>query len=117
MRTLAQIRAAKALKCYGKKFGGKDGGEVIKKLPARIRTDGLLSSLAFCIEKKDSHLEVATMIAEHLAYQDPNGSIGITRHKDVPGLVQELAEGDSSLLRRATAESLALLNYMKRFAG
>ena len=117
MRTLAQIRAAKALQCYGREFGGEQGGEVIKKLPARIRNDGLLASLAFCIEKRNDHLDVGTMIAEHLAHQEPGGPAPITRSRDVVGLVQELAAGDATLLRRATAEALALLNYMKRFAG
>jgi len=117
MKTLAQIRAANALQCYGREFGGDQGGEVIKKLPARIRNDGLLTSLAFCMEKGNDHLDVARMIAEHLAHQEPNGPNPITRNREVVGLVQELAAGDASLLRRATAEALALLNYMKRFAG
>jgi CRISPR/Cas system CMR-associated protein Cmr5 small subunit len=117
MRTLAQIRAATALQCYGRQFGGDQGGEVIKKLPARIRNDGLLASLAFCMDKEGDHLDVARMIAEHLAHQEPGGLAPITRSHDVVGLVQELAAGDAALLRRATAESLALLNYMKRFAG
>jgi hypothetical protein len=113
MRTLAQIRAANALQCYGKKFGG----EVIKKMPARIRNNGLLATMAFCIEKGDEHLDVACIIAGHLAHQEPGGPIPITRSLDVVGLVQELASGDAALLRRATGESLALLNYMRRFAG
>lgn len=117
MRTLAQIRAAKALQCYGREFGGEQGGEVIKKLPARIRNDGLLASLAFCVEKGDDYLDVARMIAEHLAHQEPDGPAPITRSRDVVGLLQELAAGEAALLRRATAEALALLNYMKRFAG
>lgn len=117
MRTLAQIRAARALQCYGRDFGGEQGGEVIKKLPGRIRNDGLLASLAFCLEKAKDHLDVARMIAEHLAHQEPGGPSPITQSQDVVGLVQELATGDAALLRRATAETLALLNYMKRFAG
>ncbi len=117
MKTLAQIRAANALQCYGREFGGEQGGEVIKKLPARIRNDGLLASLAFCVEKGDDHLEVARLVAEHFAYESQDGRIAITRSREVVGLLQELAQGDGSLLRRATAEALALLNYMKRFAG
>ncbi len=117
MKTLAQIRATNALRCYGREFGGEEGGEVIKKLPARIRNDGLLASLAFCLEKGGDHVEVATLVAEHLSHRDPDGNIAITQHRDVVGLIQELANGDAALLRRATAEVIALLNYMKRFAG
>lgn len=117
MKTLAQIRAANALRCHGRQFGGEQGGEVIKKLPARIRNDGLLASLAFCLEKGGDHIDVASLVAEHLAHEAPDGNIAITHHRDLVGLIQELAEGDSSLLRRATAEALALLNFMKRFAG
>lgn len=117
MKTLAQIRAANALKCYGREFGGQQGGEVIKKLPTRIHSNGLLASLAFCLEKGGDHLEVATLIAEHLAFQAPDGRVAITRHRDLVGLIEELAGADASLLRRATSEALALLNYMKRFAG
>jgi CRISPR/Cas system CMR-associated protein Cmr5 small subunit len=117
MKTLAQIRAAKALQCYGRQFGGEQGGDVIKKLPARIRNDGLLASLAFCMEKGADHLDVARLIAEHLSHQAEGERIAITQSPEVVGLVQELAQGDAALLRRATAEALALLNYMKRFAG
>lgn len=117
MKTLAQIRAANALPCYGREFGGQQGGEVIKKLPAYIRNDGLLASLAFCVEKGGNHLEVAGLIAKHLAHHEEDGQIAITRSRDPVDLLQELAAGDATLLRRATAETLALLNYMKRFTG
>lgn len=121
MKTLAQIRAQNALRCYGRKFAGKEGGELIKKLPALIRNDGLLAALAFCIEKGDDYLIVASLIANHLAYQGENqredGRIAITSASDAIGLVQELASGDASKLRRATSEALALLNYMKRFVA
>lgn len=117
MKTLAQIRATNALQCYGRQFGGEQGGEVIKKLPALIRNDGLLAALAFCLEKGGDHAEVAALIARHLSHDQQGERIAITQSPDVPGLIQELAAGDATLLRRATAESLALLNYMKRFAG
>jgi len=117
MKTLAQIRAMNALACYGQEFGGQQGGEVIKKLPALIQNDGLLAALAFCLEKGGGYLEAANLIAVHLAYRSEQGSIGITSQTEIPCLIQELAEADASLLRRATVEALALLNYMKRFAG
>lgn len=117
MKTLDQIRAANALLCYGKKFGGKEGGEVIKKLPALIRNDGLLAALAFCVEKGGDHREAADMIARHLSYKTQDARVAITKATNAAELLAELAAGDASKLRRATAEALALLNYMKRFAG
>lgn len=112
MKTLAQIRAQNALKCIGKKFSGQAGGDVVNKLPAFIQNDGLLAMLAFCYDKGGGHKEIADLIAEHLS--DEN--IGITKAEDTKALIDELAKGDAALLRRATAETLALLNYMKRFA-
>lgn len=112
MRTLAQIRAANALKCRGATIKGEAGGEVIRKLPAYIQNNGLLATLAFCIDKGGGHIEVARLIADHL--RDEN--VGITKSDSVEDLVDELAQADAAILRRATTEALALLNYMKRFA-
>ncbi|MGC8743935.1 MAG: type III-B CRISPR module-associated protein Cmr5 [Verrucomicrobiia bacterium] len=112
MKTLSQIRATNALKCRGAKFRGQSGGEVISKLPALIQCNGLLATLAFCLDKGGGHLEAAKLIADHL--RDEN--VKITTSENVDELIDELAKGDAALLRRATAETLALLNYMKRFA-
>jgi len=113
MKTLAQIRADNALKCHGRHFGGQQCGEVIDKLPARICNNGLLAVLAFCLDKGGDHLAVADIIAKHLSHDE----IAITQSQNTLELITELSKGDATLLRRATAESLALLNYMKRFAS
>jgi CRISPR-associated protein Cmr5 len=112
MKTLSQIRATNALKCRGKEFKGQAGGEVISKLPALIQCNGLLATLAYCLDKKEGYLKAANLIADHL--RDEN--VKITKSENVEELIDELANGDAALLRRATSETLALLNYMKRFA-
>lgn len=116
MKTLAQIRAQNALVCIGRQFNGAGDGEVIKKMPIRILQDGLLTTLAFCHAKGGGHADAAQILVGHLAHRAENGSIAITTSRSVADLIRELAAGDSHLLRRATAEALELLNYMKRFA-
>ncbi|MGB9601184.1 MAG: type III-B CRISPR module-associated protein Cmr5 [Limisphaerales bacterium] len=113
MKTLSQVRATNALKCRGVEYGGQAGGEVISKLPALIQNNGLLATLAFCLDKGGGHLKAAELIVEHLSDERVN----IAKSKKVDELIDELASGNAALLRRATAEALALLNYMKRFAG
>jgi CRISPR type III-B/RAMP module-associated protein Cmr5 len=112
MKTLAQVRACNALKCKDLKLSGQQGGEVISKLPALIQNDGLLATFAFCLDKQGGHKEIANLIAEHLSDEH----IKITKATNAYDLIDELAHGDAALLRRATAETLAFLNYMKRFS-
>lgn len=112
MKTLAQIRAQNALRCYGQRFGGAADGEVIKKMPMRIQTDGILATLAFCHAKNEDHRRAAQIIVDHLCYE----GIEVTESDTLLALIAELARKDAQTLRRATAEALALLNYMKRFA-
>ncbi|MEK7675647.1 MAG: type III-B CRISPR module-associated protein Cmr5 [Verrucomicrobiota bacterium] len=57
----------------------------------------------------------AWSIAHGLALPLRADGVAVTKAGDADGLLTELAGGDASLLRRATAESLAFLNYLKRF--
>ncbi len=114
MKTLAQVRAYNALKCKHSKLVGQQGGEVISKLPALIQNDGLLATFAFCLDKGEDHKKIVDIIAEHLSDEH----IEITKASDADGLIYELASSeDAALLRRATAETLAFLNYMKRISA
>lgn len=112
MKTLAQIRAQNALKCIGQEFKGQVGGDVVNKIPSMIQNNGLMAALAFCFAKGGGHEKVTNLIAEHLSDE----SIGIVRAGNTEELIEELANGDATLLRRATAEAIAFLNYVKRFA-
>ena len=46
-----------------------------------------------------------------------NQNMGEQFFEAAEGFTRELASGDSALLRRATAEALAFLNYLKRFVA
>ena len=119
MKNLDQIRAHNAVQCLQQRFRGEAGGEVIRKIPALILNDGLLSTLAFGIQKGGDHLEAGNVIARHLT------TSGIEIFSPRPGqqatgreLLEVLAAQESdTLLRRATAEALAFLNYLKRFVA
>ncbi len=121
MKTLAQIRAANALsasRVKGMGFGQK-GGNALSGFPMLIKTDGLLAAGAFAVElnakgqsKQDGARLIMNAVAEHLA------GVGICKATVAKDLVEELATAtDASQLRRATVETLAFLNYLKRFVA
>ena len=118
MKNLEQIRAANALS-YAKKASntrGTQGGEVVKKLPALIMTNGLLAAGAFAYAKgeQDDWYVCFDHLAAHLAH----GETGVVP-KDrgtLVGLLDHLTkDADSGVLQRSTAEALAWLAFAKRF--
>lgn len=118
MKTLAQRRAAKALKYKDIKAEGQKGGDAISGMPMLIKTDGLLAALAFAVECKDGDRnklkhegenKVAKAVADHLQTEH------ICDATTPWDLVEELTRADATTLRRATAEALAFLSYLKRF--
>ena len=115
-RNLEQIRAANALHaCRSRTFSGREGGEVPKKLPHYIRINGILATLAFALEKKkesEGYRAAFDAIAAHLSCPE----IALVRSSDAQGLLRELADADSALLRRVTAEAMNYLVYFRRFA-
>jgi CRISPR/Cas system CMR-associated protein Cmr5 small subunit len=121
MKTLAQIRSANALAAsktpgMGK---GQKGGDAISGFPMLIKTDGLLAAAAFAVEtnkegkpKQEGARHIIKAVAEHLS----DNGIGICQAKTASDLVDELSRGDATKLRQATAEALAYLAYLKRYA-
>lgn len=91
----------------------KKEGNQVSGYPAMIIADGLLSALAISIEKKDQRLRVANAIAYHLKESGTFNSQPVTAE----GLLKALTTSDDYTLRRVTAESLALLSFLKRFVG
>jgi len=119
MKNLEQIRAANAIKYKDEVFPGSDGGEVVKKVPAMIRENGFLAAAAFALEKKGNgdyknpgHKKVFDCILGHLAHSD----VKKTDKANLEGFVIWLTEKSSAELREITDESLAYLNYLRRFA-
>ena len=118
MQNLEQIRARNVLS-FAKSgtIGGKEGGEVIKKIPPLILNHGLLATAAYSFEdKKGDWQKVFDAIARHLADPDiaivPQGKV-----KDRGSLMDFLTAKDttSEVLKHATAETMAWLQYARRF--
>jgi len=118
MQNLEQIRSAAALK-----VAEKTNKADVNKLPAMIIANGLLAAAAFATEstknggyKRKEMAEVLDGTAQHLA----NPIHGLTVLKainDARALTKALSENASSAdLQRATAEALAFIGYVKRFA-
>lgn len=112
MTNLEQVRAAAALgpaKTLDK--------SAVNKLPAMILSNGLLATISFCHSEstggnRNQMANALLATAKHLADQHlaaPGGS-------DLMALAQDLSSRDSHHLQRATAEALAFIGYLRRFA-
>lgn len=119
-RTLDQVRAFNAYKeAQSQDFKGKDGGEVAKKIPGLVVMHGLLGAMAFALSDKNKagHRAVFEAVRKHLrdpAIDDPTAR-GKTTVED---WFKKLADEDTSAtqLRLTTAETLAYLTFLRRFA-
>jgi CRISPR/Cas system CMR-associated protein Cmr5 small subunit len=113
MKNLEQIRAQHALQTaqLNLQFGGRnDGGAVAKKIPPHILNHGLLQTLAFAQSENGGYKNICDRLADHLSNQ------GIVQNcRDTESLLQQLVDGDSTLLKLATSEALAWFNYARRF--
>lgn len=85
----------------------KDFGTQAKKLPARVMAAGLGQALAF-LEAKKRTPRLLAALANWIQQRRPTTSD--------PRLVVRVIEGDADFLRYATAESLAYLQWLVRFA-
>ena len=112
--TLDQKRARHAWdviqKVLASKEGQKDFGTQVKKLPARIMAAGLGQALAFLEAKNDKGKTQALLDALADWMHQRRSTAGDRR------LVVRVIEGDADFLRFATAESLAYLQWLVRFA-
>jgi CRISPR/Cas system CMR-associated protein Cmr5 small subunit len=111
---MEQIRAANALsKASTIKAGAGEGdpNAVCKKVPTLIINNGLLATAAFAKEGKEGIQSVINAIEAHLQHEEI--AIMPIGKSMMDWLSSE--QTDSSTLRRVTAESLAYLNYLRRF--
>lgn len=118
MKNLEQIRAANALAYAeaGLNTRGAKGGEVVKKLPALIMSNGLLAAGAFAYAKGEGEGWYVCFdhLAAHLAHQDV--AVVPRDKRNLKALLDHLTkEADSATLKQATDEALAWLCYAKRF--
>jgi CRISPR type III-B/RAMP module-associated protein Cmr5 len=114
MENLEQVRAATATKALGHGQNQPFNRSDVVGIPALILGNGLLAAAAFCCEdgkeKRKGMKEVFKSIAIYLNQRE------LTNAEDGDGLIKDLARKDSLTLQRATAEAMAYLAYLKRFA-
>ncbi len=112
VQNLEQLRAGNALKAASDHtFAGKGGGEIAKKIPMEIRTNGWLGSAAFALDKDEGRKAVyEKAILPHLRQRWENIPLNLEE------AIQHLTSEDANFLRQITAETLAYLNYFRRFA-
>jgi CRISPR/Cas system CMR-associated protein Cmr5 small subunit len=114
IRNMDQIRAANALsKADTIKVGPGEGdpNAVCKKVPTLIINNGLLATAAFANEGKEGIQSVISAVEAHLQHKE----IGIMPlGKNILNWLSS-SDADSALLRRVTSETLAYLNYLRRF--
>ncbi len=127
MQTVEQKRAADAVrKIQGMINSNRDYGHYVSyasALPAQIVNNGLGQAITMLcaaagrktIPHEDPHYFLADHVASWLAeqIQELRPTDGVNHPVQV---VQRLAEGNQKQYSRATAEAVAYLNWLKRFA-
>jgi CRISPR-associated protein Cmr5 len=126
-QTLQQKRAAHAWSCIVKVDGRKTEknepdekfkkryGSLVRGLSSLVQSDGLGQMLAF-LKAKDKnkgnteHIEAYTNISNWISIE-----FGVT-YKQGETLLEWLLTQETPMYRRVTAEALAYLNWLKRFA-
>jgi CRISPR-associated protein Cmr5 len=92
----------------------KEYAREVKKLPARIIAAGLGQALAFVLAKAKNKKPNLMRLHEHLTrwviQERPLAA------KVPESLLLSIVEGNSDFLRQATAEALAYLQWLVRFA-
>ncbi len=117
MKNLDQIRARNAIEASVKGFRGKDSGEVVKKVPPLIITDGLLGALAFACQQEDNDNGYRLLFQAVITHLQSLQLYPSQYTSDIKELAGWLTDQDSAQLRTLTAETLAYLSYLRRFAG
>ncbi len=118
MKNLDQIRATNALAAAtNSTFEGANDGEVVKKIPAMIRQNGILGALAFAHDndRKAGHADVFRAIIRHLK-ELKRIPTTIADSGPLDSFLSHLCAADAAVLRSATDETMAYLNYLRRFA-
>ena len=116
--TLEQKRAKKAWEIVQSVKSNdkikKDFGAQARKLPIRILSSGLGPSLAFLNAKKYAP-ELVRVLNEWIE-ERPWATSQIETSRQDASLMERIIQGDSEFLSMATDESLALLQWIVRFA-
>ena len=117
MTNYEQLRARHASKASddSDRFIGKGGSKkVASKVPAMILANGFIGALAFAISNdRQGHEAVFEAILRHL--KDSKRDYGLDT-SDCRSFLDGISATPSDVLRAITDESLAYLNYLRRFA-
>ncbi len=118
MQNLEQIRARNVLVFANSEDGnvaGVNKGEVIKKIPPLILNHGLLATAAYSFTEKEGWQKVFDAIARHLS--DKDIAIIPSSANDREEMMSFLTKPatTSEMLKRATTETMAWLDYARRF--
>ncbi len=129
MKNLEQIRAKHALDFWHPTQGqppaarGVNQGDVVSKLPSLIVSNGLLQTAAFARSKGGGHEELLLAVFRFLCHRDrgllpspPPARQGETELDTYIRLLSDGPDATSHRLQAATAEAVAYLGYLKRFA-
>lgn len=114
MQNLEQIRAKQALL----DAEGLDK-TAVSKLPALVLNNGLLATTAFCLSGGGDNRAGMKTAMERLARHLIQRGLVIgpaTGSEVLKGFIGGLTQGSSVRLQQATAEAMAYLGYLKRFA-
>jgi len=113
-QTLEQERAGRAWECVREVKDKEDYadkyGSLARKAPSLVQTNGLGQTLAFLLSKakgKDN---------EHQALYDHLSGWVTGQMRWGKPLLEEVVSRDSADYRRATAEAMAFLIWLRRFA-
>jgi CRISPR-associated protein Cmr5 len=122
IKSIEQARAKFAWDCACKS-GNKASKEYessVNKVPAYVKTNGLLNTLAFFYSKKGSgkNGEVFSNIKGWLTNEEYGllSSTQVKTDEDLLNCLFDKQESDARFLIHCTSETLALFNWLRRFA-
>ena len=118
MQNLEQLRGIHASQWAPEIKPGNGEGKastVAKKVPALIIQDGFLGALAFALDDHPGLCSVFKGIIDHLQKTNYLQRYGLN-HTDPKVFFQDLCGKSPDVLRAITAEAMAYLNYLRRFA-
>ena len=112
-----QQRAIHALKAAddSNRFIGKGGSrKVASRVASMILANGFIGAMAFAMaNERKGHEAVFEAILAHLKMSKRNCGLAV---EDARDFLKGLSEASADILRAVTDESLAYLNYLRRFA-
>jgi CRISPR type III-B/RAMP module-associated protein Cmr5 len=118
MQNLDQIRAKNALSAAtGNTYKGANDGNVVKKIPTMIMNNGILATAAFALDNKGAgYSGVFEAVIQHLNDKNIKCLPSDKNIRTTEQLIDFLSSTNSCALRNVTAEAMAYLNYLRRFA-